>query len=419
MSAIELNALWDAAHPHLKPSESALTLKDEQYHACPICGHDHAMDLTVQAQVMRPNGTEQSIRTSITWCPSCSKYSVDTQAWAHTCQQNGLDAAARPVALNARLWSTGPTFLNIEPTTRCNFSCWYCVGRYMEQRDIEVEDFEKVLDHFPTVRAIALVGEGEPLMHKGFFDMAKMASSRGIKVLTISNGSTFSTSNVAKLCESGVSYVSISIDSINPATFASSRIDGDLEQVLKGIQRLARYRDDNGFKYPRIGLKGTLFTHTENELVPIVEMAKAHGVDVFESFQPLNPMSTYVPIYPKAQLEQLASVPRVSQAINRDMEKARHMLKPATQFCDEEGIRIDKNGTPNGLRANCDEEWIYSLLSGDITPCCQIKNPPSPNWNLSKRPLIDILRDADYENTRFNLWNGLFPQYCKGCWKIA
>lgn len=415
----DVTSLWEQAHAHLVPELDGSSLPKAQLHECALCGHHNAFDLVAHLDMEGPEGYRRAERSKVTYCPHCKRYSLSESQWAVACDSAGLPHKSRVAGVDARLWSTGPTFLNIEPTTRCNFSCWYCVGRHMEQRDIEVDDFERVLDNFPTVKAIALVGEGEPLMHKGFFDMARMASARGIRVLTISNGSTFSTSNVAKLCEAGVSYVSISIDSIDPATFASSRIDGDLNQVLKGIERLARYRDENGYKYPRIGLKGTLFTHTDTQLVPIVEMAKAHGVDVFESFQPLNPMSTYVPIYPKQHLEQLAAVPQVSAAINRDMERARHMLKPATQFCEEEGIKIDKNGTPNGVRPNCDEEWIYSLLSGDITPCCQIKNPPSPNWNLSRRPLIDILRDADYEKTRFNLWNGLFPRYCLGCWKTA
>jgi len=27
------------------------------------------------------------------------------------------------------------------------------------------------------------------------------------------------------------------------------------------------------------------------------------------------------------------------------------------------------------------------------------------------------MADPEYENVRFNLWNGIFPSYCEGCWK--
>ena len=71
-------------------------------------------------------------------------------------------AVGLPVtAVDARLWSAAPTFLNIEPTTRCNFSCWYCIGRHMVQADIEVDNFARMLDNYPSVKAIALVGDGQ------------------------------------------------------------------------------------------------------------------------------------------------------------------------------------------------------------------------------------------------------------------
>jgi MoaA/NifB/PqqE/SkfB family radical SAM enzyme len=349
----------------------------------------------------------------VVWCGHCQTWSLPDD------QIPGAAAGLPPTAVDARLWSRSPTFLNIEPTTRCNFSCWYCVGRHMEQKDITVDDFVRVLDNFPTLRTIALVGEGEPLMHKGFFEMARLAAERGIRVVTLSNGSTLSTSNVKKICEAGIAYLSVSIDSFDPATFAASRIDGDLNQVLTGIKRLADYRDANGFSYPKLGLKGSLFSHTQDQIPQIVALAKAHGVEIFEGFQPLNPMSTYVPIYPAQQLQELAAdqLDQVAAAIQRDSAQAVEQLKSVEQFCAEEGIAASKNGKPNGLRPNCDEEWLYSLLSGDVTPCCQIKTPISPAWNLAEHTLDDILADALYENTRFNLWNGIFPNYCFGCYK--
>ena len=289
----------------------------------------------------------------------------------------------------------------------------------MKQEDVQVEDFARMLDNFPALKTLALVGEGEPLMHKGFFKMARMAADRGIRVVTLSNGSTFSSSNVRKICEAGITYISISIDSFDPATFASSRIGGKLQQVLNGIRRLREYRDANGYRYPKIALKGTLFQGTQDQLPRIAALAREYGVEIFESFQVLNPMSTYVPIYPREKVAELKDIGTVSAAIGRDMPQVHELLQPMQQFFEQEGIDIDKNGTPNGLRPGCDEQWIYSLLSGDVTPCCQIKKPVSPAWNLFNHSMDEILQDRLYENTRFNWWNGLFPRYCEGCWKTG
>lgn len=411
MAATDITAVWNRCHPHLQPLADALPLAMDDGCLLP----DGRRGVKILAH-LRFRGERWLHEVPLAWDPTLRKYHLLAEDRERL--QASTDIRLTDVdAVDARLWSSEPTFLNIEPTTRCNYSCWYCIGRHMKQEDIRVEDFARLLDNFPKVRTIALVGEGEPLLHKGFFEMAGMARDRGIKVMIISNGSAFSQSVVEKLCEYQITYVSISIDSADRSTFSQSRIDGDLERVWQGIEKLRKYRDENGYRYPVIALKGTLFEHTKNELPKIVDAAKSHGVEVFESFQPLNPMRSYVRIYPKEQLAQLPSVPEVSACIQRDTGYAHRELKPMAQFCVEAGIDFDKVGRANPLRPSCDEQWIYSLLSGDITPCCQIKTPVSPNWNLFRARLDDILREPDYENVRFNLWNGFFPRYCEGCWK--
>lgn len=400
MSWIDITRQWDAAHPHLRPSANYLPLAQHDHASCPRCANRTVRVLAAVRvdEVWRDPGP-------VDFCTACDGFFLTETA----------DSVV--TAVDARLWFDQPTFLNIEPTTRCNFNCWYCVGRHMKQEDIDVNNFAKVLDNFPSVKTIALVGEGEPLLHKDFFTMAHMAKDRGIRVMIISNGSAFSQSVIKKICEAQIAYIGISIDSTDATTFANSRLDGDLPKIWRGIARLRQYRDANGYRYPRIGVKGTLFLHTQNELPAIVEAAKRHGVDIFESFQALNPMKTYIPIYPKDKLPQLASVELVAAAIDRDSVAARHTLQSMNEFCEQEGIDTAKSGNPNVLRKNCDEQWIYSLLSGDVTPCCQIKTPIDPSWNLFNHKLTDILQAPSYENVRFNLWNGLFPNYCEGCWK--
>jgi len=398
---IDITPIWNRCHSHLRPLAEHL----------PIQNKNSAEHVVVAAHVRVGENDWLDEPTEIHYSWPEDRFLVDPAALP-----NGSKPRLEITAVNARLWFDEPTFLNLEPTTRCNFNCWYCVGRHMKQEDIDPSQLDAVLDHFPALETLALVGEGEPLMHKQFFAMAKKAADRGIKVMIISNGSTLSESNVRKLCESGVYYIGISIDSIDPKTFASSRIDGKLEQVWKGIERLRKYRDANGYAYPKIGLKGTLFEGTEHHLPEIIEHAASHGVEIYESFQALNPMDSYVSIYPASQISELKHVDRINTRIQQDAA-AQNQLKPLSVFCDEAGIDFDKNGRPNPLRNNCDEQWIYTLLSGDVTPCCQVKTPISDTWNLFKNPLEKIMSDPLYENTRFNLWNGIFPNYCSNCWK--
>ncbi|NTV13883.1 MAG: GNAT family N-acetyltransferase [Desulfobulbaceae bacterium] len=411
---LNITSLWRSSHAHLVPFREHLPLTPAQLQLCPECGGGQACfvvaDLRLSTDVL-VNGAH------VLYCPDCENFLVDSSAWGEVC--SGDPGGEIPVVreVNARLWSPLPTFLNVEPTTRCNFRCWYCIGRHMKQRDIRKEDFAKVLENAPTIRSIALVGEGEPLLHPEFFEMAGMAVASGKKVVIISNGSLLNDENVKKLCESGVAYVSISLDSTDPTRFARSRVNGNLLDVLRNIQRLRTFRDANGYRYPKIAIKGTLLDYNEDELLDIVKLARAHGAEIFESFQSLNPKQSYIDIYPEEQRRQLAAVGRIAQAIARDSGLARQLLQPAGDFLAEEGIEFGGPGRANGLRANCDEQYVYALLSGDITPCCQVKQPIDPDWNIVQHPLAEIFHNQRYENLRFNLWNGFFPEYCKGCGK--
>lgn len=413
VTPLDITAIWNRCHPHLRPLQAHLPLATHDR----VTGAAGNKGVTVLAHVRFGTDIWTDAPMKVIHFLDDGRYFLDADEYSKLMEARPVLRHEQVTAVNARLWFSKPTFLNLEPTTRCNFNCWYCIGRHMRQDDIRLEDFSAALDNFPTLKTLALVGEGEPLMHKGFFTMAAMARARGIRVMIISNGSTLSQSIVRQLCENEIAYVGVSIDSANPATFAHSRIDGKLEQVWRGIERLRDWRDQHGYRYPKIGLKGSLFAKTENELPDIVAAAKAHGVDIFESFQPLNPMQSYVRIYPRQHLGELAHVGHVAATIARDSAAARRSLIPIDEFCAAEGIDFAKDGRANRLRNNCDEQWIYALLSGDVTPCCQIKTPISPRWNLFRHSLEAILSDPEYENVRFNLWNGLFPTYCNGCWK--
>ncbi len=411
---LDLTVAWRRCHAHLVPDAAHAALPAAQYADCSFCGAPGTFEVAAHVRY----GADLWVgEARLRHCPECRRFALPAALRAQHADSHPASQGLEVTAVDARLWSATPTFLNIEPTTRCNFNCWYCVGRQMVQADIEVDNFAKVLDNFPGLKAIALVGEGEPLLHKGFFEMAAMARDRGIRVLMTSNGSAFSESVVRKLCETEVCYVSVSVDSIDPATFAESRVDGDLARVWQGIERLRRYRDEHGHQYPKIGIKGTLFTHTEDQMLAIVEEAKRRGVDLYESFQPLNPKASYVQIYPKGTLPQMAHIDGVTQRIAVKRPVAERILPQALDFCAAEGVPGSNSGRQNGMRPGCDEEWLYSLLSGHVTPCCQVKDVLDPEWNLFEKSVDEVLGNPHYERVRFNLWNGLFPDYCAGCWK--
>ena len=419
---IDITALWNKFHDHLKILDVHLPLKKNEYLECSNC-HSHS---AIKIKANLRFGSDYWANEVIVYaCKHCKSFAVDFGDYnlhkakaAELSQDKGPDQDFEISAVDARLWSSQPKVLNIEPTTHCNFSCWYCVGREMKQDHLTMDNYIKILDNFPELEVVALVGEGEPILNPDFLDMVKIAKDRGLRVVSLSNGSVFSKNNIPKICDSGLDYIGISIDSTDPETFASSRIDGDLNQVLKCIKALSDYKKEHGLRYPILGVKGSLFTHTIDEYEDILIMAKEAGIEVFESFQALNPKQSYVKIYPEENKKLLATSSNIAHKINQKIMDAHKILpNAATVLVGQEQMPLMYSGPGNGLRNNCNEMWLYSLLSGDVTPCCQIKDVLHDKWNLAENSASDILSQRYYERVRFNLWNGIFLHRCSGCSK--
>ena len=128
--------------------------------------------------------------------------------------------------------------VQIELTTRCNFECFYCAGRGMNQGDMPYDDFERILDkhvaRYGVPEEVMLQGEGEPTLHKRFFDMAAKVQSIGSIPNTITNG----TYKHPKQFFESFRDVGVSLDTLDERT--AERIGRSaLQRVIRNIEILA------------------------------------------------------------------------------------------------------------------------------------------------------------------------------------
>jgi hypothetical protein len=122
----------------------------------------------------------------------------------------------------------------LEITTRCNFDCFYCAGRTMDQRDITWDRFTSIIDAIDTAGArVTLQGEGEPTLHPKFFDMARYVASKGLTPHAIINGSRVAVNMISELFP----LISISLDTLD--IHESARIGRhNLPKVISNINLL-------------------------------------------------------------------------------------------------------------------------------------------------------------------------------------
>lgn len=188
-----------------------------------------------------------------------------------------------------------PTHLQIEPSSVCNLRCPVCpvvtgLGRSAGLMDVEL--FKRIIDECcGSVFLISLWGWGEPLVHPRIHDMVAYARSKGIAVITSTNGHTLmKPGQVDRLIESGLDVLIVAVDGATQETYGRYRRPGDLASVLDGVRLLAERRRELGATSPRIDMRMVVMKHNEHEVQAMITVARAAGADMF-SLKTMNPLT--------------------------------------------------------------------------------------------------------------------------------
>ncbi|AUG02723.1 GTP 3',8-cyclase MoaA [Pseudomonas sp. 09C 129] len=172
-------------------------------------------------------------------------------------------------------------YLRMSVTDRCDFRCVYCMAKNMtflpRQQVLTLEELQRLAALFvgQGVRKIRLTG-GEPLIRPGIVGLCRdIAALPGLRELVMtSNGSQLE--RLARpLAEAGVKRMNISLDSLDGQKFRAITRNGDLDQVLRGIE-VARGAGFERVKLNCVVMKGRNF----EEVPQLVRYAIEQGIDI-------------------------------------------------------------------------------------------------------------------------------------------
>jgi radical SAM protein with 4Fe4S-binding SPASM domain len=137
---------------------------------------------------------------------------------------------------------TSPPYLvSYAITTKCNLKCKHC---YSDAHDVAAPDelstseAKRLLD---TVAAwgiqLLIIDGGEPLCREDFFEIAKYASDKRMRIVVGSNGTLIDVETARKMRQAGVQCVQISIDGAKPETHDSFRgEEGSFDRAMQGVE---------------------------------------------------------------------------------------------------------------------------------------------------------------------------------------
>ncbi len=137
--------------------------------------------------------------------------------------------------------------LRVSVTDRCNFRCVYCMPREVFGPSFQFLDREELLTYEEIVRLARLfiahgvekirVTGGEPLVRRDLpLLIEKLSALDGLRDLTLTTNGALLPAQAGPLREAGLERVTVSLDSLDDATFrAMNDVDVGVEVVLAGI----------------------------------------------------------------------------------------------------------------------------------------------------------------------------------------
>lgn len=238
-----------------------------------------------------------------------------------------------------------PTLFQIEPTNLCNLRCPMCytTSDSRPRNSMTLQAFKRVIDEIGDYTLLLqLWGWGEPFINQDFCRMIRYAKTKGMKIITATNGHFFvNEQNVDDLIDSGLDVLMFALDGVDAETYEKYRHRGDFDRVVNGLKLLNQRKRQRNAVLPLINLRMVVTRDNEAQTDQIKEMGLEIGADVltFKTLWNINSNAAIEPLLPE----------------NPKYRRARYNR-------DGEAIRI-----PNSCRRLWNNPVVYR--DGTVVPC--------------------------------------------------
>ncbi len=301
-----------------------------------------------------------------------------------------------------------PSFVQIEPTTRCNLNCVMCTRSKMNRNrlnhDLSFEQFKKILQEIPSVRTIKLQGMGEPLLNENLFAMTEYGRKKGIRFVTTINGTLINANNIDLILKN-FQEITISLDVANSKDYLNIRRADCFEVVKKNIRLLIQRREELKSKN-KIAINSVISHLNYKEIPKIIELAKECGIDAIGFVEVENWKTPLEQDY-QSELNFIQQARKLSKEIERLILEAKKQNSLEINYF-----------VVNKRKENCLWPFYYCFITVDgfITPCCIRMDPDVINFgNIFQESFEKIWNGEKYQNFRKTIIKNLANQICDNC----
>lgn len=261
-------------------------------------------------------------------------------------KRRNLEAAKVACGIKEVALTHRPLEAYLETTNYCNLRCRMCAIVWDPKFNpkapttglLTLETVRRLEPILPAVARCYLMGTGEPMVSKYFFDIVAYLKQFGPEVHFNSNATLMTRQKAERLLDLGVDSITYSIDGATPATYEAIRVNAHFDRVMANIAEMSRLQRRRGLLRPYTTMAMVVMANNVHEVGAMVELAAELGVPHVH-YEPLI-YQEYAPYLEFYATSSLGTLPRelVAGYFAEAQEAAQRLgVTVTSQFFGKEG----------------------------------------------------------------------------------
>lgn len=189
---------------------------------------------------------------------------------------------ARPLIRRFPLLYRFPRQLELEITTECSKKCIHCEHTWWStdsqpRQHMPQEDVIKILEQFPNLRWVSLVGEGSSFEHPEMLKFIKYVKRRQIMCYMVDHLSDWSDETIKTVIENDLDGVLVSLDAATKTTYENLKVGCDFDNVTSNIKKLIAAKKHANSPLPEILFSYIAMKRNVHEIPDLVDLIASLG----------------------------------------------------------------------------------------------------------------------------------------------
>jgi MoaA/NifB/PqqE/SkfB family radical SAM enzyme len=283
-------------------------------------------------------------------------------------------------------------------TDKCNLRCKMCGVCDLErgrgtEKELSTEEWFAVIDAAERLgTALVSISGGEPMLRADLYDLIRHARGKGMTVHMCTNGTLMNADRAHKLRDSGVSTVSISVDSPRAEMHEKLRGRDTFGPALAAVKLLRETAPEI-----RVGINYLITRQNYRNMGEMVAFAESLGVHQIK-FAPIHTNLLHR-LKDIGQYDDLLFTPEDLPELDRQVRQLSNacarssLLTTSSAFF--AGI-ADLYSAPRHF--SCHAGWAAVAVgpTGSVTPCADMDG----SLSVRRRPLDEIWKSPEFHEQR-------------------